>query len=274
MWVQTNDESLVGTQRTVIRGCDQMSNLLEVNFYINVSSNAAPEFETDIQTQWNLNVGDNITYPLPKFSNPDGNDAAIVYINSMENQDFPPFVNFTNATNSITFLPNNRLYQGRTYYFSVVLKQVHSDFMVNIFYMTVKILGDPVDPSELRSPNKTTVAVNFQSLNYSSMGQITFSMAVLPYIFAPENSTLFWDVFDMYVIDVNQNREEIIGVEFQVIDNMTVNFTVQFQNPYMYGLLNMQTDNLYLRAKDLDDESVVGLLVLNATNQTLAVIDD
>jgi hypothetical protein len=42
----------------------------------------------------------------------------------------------------------------------------------------------------------------------------------------------------------------------------------------MYGLLNMQTDNLYLRAKDLDDESVVGLLVLNATNQTLAVIDD
>jgi hypothetical protein len=110
VWVQTNDESLVGTQRTVIRGCDQMSNLLEVNLYINVSSNAAPEFETEIQTQWNLNVGDNITYALPKYSCPDGNDDAVVYINSMENQDFPPFVNFTNATNSITFLPNNRLY--------------------------------------------------------------------------------------------------------------------------------------------------------------------
>jgi len=243
-----------------------MSNLLEVNFYINVSSNAAPVFETDIQTQWNLNVGDNITYALPKFRNPDGNDAAIVHINAMENQDFPPFVNFTNATNSITFLPNNRQYQGRTYYFSVVLKQVNSDFMVNIFYMTVKMGGDPLDPAELLPPNKTAVGVKLQYLNYSSMGQISFSMAVLPYIFAAENSSQFWEVFDMYVIDVNSDRQEIVGVEFIVIDNKTVNFTVQFQNPYMYGLLNMLADTLYIRAKDLDDESITGLLVLNATN--------
>jgi hypothetical protein len=34
----------------------------------------------------------------------------------------------------------------------------------------------------------------------------------------------------------------------------------------MYGLLNMMTDNLYIRAKNLDDEALIGLLVLNATN--------
>jgi hypothetical protein len=32
-----------------------------------------------------LNVGDNITYKLPPFSCPDGNDEAVVFINSMEN---------------------------------------------------------------------------------------------------------------------------------------------------------------------------------------------
>lgn len=75
VWVQTDDQNLVGTQRTIIRGCDAMSNLLEVNFYINVSSNSAPEFNTDLQTQWSLNVGDNITYKLPLFSDPEGNDV-------------------------------------------------------------------------------------------------------------------------------------------------------------------------------------------------------
>jgi hypothetical protein len=50
VYVQTNDESLVGTQRTVIRGCDNANSLLEINFYVNVSSNSAPEFNEDIQT--------------------------------------------------------------------------------------------------------------------------------------------------------------------------------------------------------------------------------
>jgi hypothetical protein len=44
VYVQTNDESLVGTQRTIIRGCDLSNDLLEINFYVNVSSNSAPEF--------------------------------------------------------------------------------------------------------------------------------------------------------------------------------------------------------------------------------------
>lgn len=85
VFVQTNDESLVGTQRLVIRGCDSLNNLHEINFYVNVSSNSAPEFDEDIQTQWNLNLNDKIAYKLPKFSDPEGNDVGEVYINSMEN---------------------------------------------------------------------------------------------------------------------------------------------------------------------------------------------
>lgn len=145
LYVQTNDESMVGTQRLVLRGCDNNNNLLEINFYVNVSSNSAPEFNTDIQTQWAMNVNDKVPYKLPSWSDPEASDPGQVYINSMENQDFPPFIAFDNFTNTITMYPNSTKYQGRTYYFSVVLKEKNSDFMMNIYYMTVKINGDPVD---------------------------------------------------------------------------------------------------------------------------------
>ena len=110
VWIQSDDENLVGTQRTLIRGCNSMNKLLEINLYINVSSNSAPEFNTDIQTQWNINVGDKIHYALPPFTVPEGNDVGQVYINAMEGQDFPPFINFTNATNTINMTPNNMSY--------------------------------------------------------------------------------------------------------------------------------------------------------------------
>jgi hypothetical protein len=85
VYIQTDDENLVGTQRTIIRACDRLSNLIEVNFYVNVSSNSAPEFITDIQTQFALTMNTNSTYTLPAFYDPEGNDVPVVYINSMEN---------------------------------------------------------------------------------------------------------------------------------------------------------------------------------------------
>jgi hypothetical protein len=274
IWVQTDDENLVGTQRTLLRGCDSMNRLHEINLYVNVTSNSAPEFTEDIQTQWNLDVEDKINYKLPPFRDPEGNDVGEVYINSMENQDFPAFINYTNATTTISMNPNNRLYQGRTYYFSVVLKEKNSDSMMNIYYMTIKINGDPVDPEDLKPPNKTEVAMTLQYLNYSSMGQVKFSMAVLPFVFLPENKAIFWEVFDVYVYNTLKDREEIIDIDFMVIDNATVNFTIQFNNPYMYGLLNKKSDNLVFRCKNISDESLVGLVVLNSTNQTFKVLNE
>lgn len=219
-------------------------------------------------------MGDKINYKLPEFKDPEGNDVGEVYINSMENQDFPAFINYTNSTKTIQMNPNNLLFQGRTYYFSVVLKEQNSDFMMNIYYMTIKINGDPIDPDDLKPPNKTEVAMTLQYLNYSSMGQIKFSMAVLPQVFLPENKAMFWDVFDVYVYNTLKDREEIQDIEFTIIDNSTVNFTVQFNHPYMYGLLNKKSDNLVFRAKNLSDEVLVGLVVLNTTNQTFKVIND
>ena len=274
IWVQTDEENLVGTQRTVIRGCDSMNKLLEINFYVNVTSNSAPEFTEDIQTQWNLNVGDKINYVLPPFKDPEGNDVGEVYINAMENQDFPQFINYTNATQTINMNPNNLLFQGRTYYFSVVLKEKNSDFMMNIYYMTIKINGDPIDPDDLKPPNKTEVAMSITYQNYHSEGSLRFSMGVQPFIFKSENKQKFWDLFDVYVINTVKDREEIVDIVFTDYNETDVNFTVQFQKPYMYGLLNKKSDNLVFRCKNVSDEELVGMLVLNSTNQTLKVIND
>lgn len=59
-------------------------------------------------------------------------------------------------------------------------------------------------------------------------------------------------VFDIYVNTTVFNREEIIGINMTsaVGDNMTFNFTIQFNNPYMYGLLNKRSD--YLNFKCLN----------------------
>ena len=229
IWVQTDEENLVGTQRTVIRGCDNMGKLLEINFYVNVTSNSAPEFTEDIQTQWNLNVGDTINYKLPPFKDPEGNDVGEVYINTMENQEFPPFINYTlmNTTKpALIMTPNNLRYQGRTYYFSVVLKEKNSDTMMNVYYMTVKILGDPVDEDDLRPPNKTEVNMTITQLTYKSTGQLKFSMPINVELFSKENKTRVNELFYIYVRTIDKNEEPIRGIDFNVLDNQTVNFTV------------------------------------------------
>lgn len=112
-------------------------------------------------------MNDNITYKLPTFSDPEGNDVGEVYINSMENQEFPKFVKYINSTKSITMNPDSKLYNGKTYYFSVVLKEKNSDYMMNIYYMTIKMSGEIYDEAaELEAMTKVTI--NIPSLNYKS----------------------------------------------------------------------------------------------------------
>ena len=37
-------------------------------------------------------------YTLPAYSDPEGNDTPVLFLNSMENQDFPDFVKYDNAS--------------------------------------------------------------------------------------------------------------------------------------------------------------------------------
>lgn len=51
-------------------------------------------------------MSQNSSYTLPAFYDPEGNDVPVVYINSMENQKFPNFVSYVNATKTINFSPH------------------------------------------------------------------------------------------------------------------------------------------------------------------------
>jgi hypothetical protein len=143
IWVQTNQEAMSqNIQRTIIRGCDRNENLMELNLYVNVSSNNAPEFTTELKSSWSLNVSDNIIYSFPPYKDPEGNDETIAYVAPMENQNYPDFLEYINSTMTIKMHPTDKKITGLTYYFSVVLKEKHSDFQATIYYVTVKILGD------------------------------------------------------------------------------------------------------------------------------------
>jgi hypothetical protein len=170
-----------------------------------------------------LNVGDKINYKLPKWTDPEGNDPGMVYINSMENQDFPPFVSFDNSTNTINMKPNSTKYQGRTYYFSVVLKEVKSDYMMNIYYMTVKMNGDTVDDAD--GDNTTKIDISISYLDYHSNGILEFSVPVNMYNVINHLHT----VFDIYVNNTESSREEIKDIEItDVGSKQKLNFTVKF----------------------------------------------
>lgn len=93
-----------------------------------------------------------------------------------------------------------------------------------------------------------------------------FSMPVNTGFFSHANKSQFNELFYLYVKTIDKKEEAIRGIDFTVIDSQTINFTVRFQNPYMYGLLNKKNDNLIFKCKNCSDETLVGYLVLNSTN--------
>ncbi|CDW72642.1 UNKNOWN [Stylonychia lemnae] len=254
VYVQTNDDRLVGTQKMVLRGCDELNNLHEINYFINVSTNSAPEFLVDIQTVWSLSYNDNITYKLPDFQDPEDNDQGEIYINSMENQEFPKFVKYVNATKSIIFNPNSKIYSGRTYYFSVVLKEKNSDYMMNTYYLTIKMNGDVIDEGQ-EMDNATKIQMTIPYLNQNSEGTFMFSHPVnMKFIQNNFNKT-----FKVYANNTEKQREELRGLQIEWIEgsNTTFNFTARFQEPYLLGLLSKRDD----------------LLIFECLNQSLIVIN-
>ena len=83
LFIQTNDESLVGNQRTMIRGCDSLQRLYELNLYINISDNTAPDFAKTVQTEFDMWINGTINYKLPNLL-ADYVDTPVVYLNAME----------------------------------------------------------------------------------------------------------------------------------------------------------------------------------------------
>jgi len=96
------------------------------------------------ETSWTMAVGDVVSYKLPDVVDPEGNDEPEVYLNIMEGQEdkYPPFLMFDNATNTLIFKPTSKWVSGRQYYFTIVTKEKNSDTVKYSFYCTVKVTGE------------------------------------------------------------------------------------------------------------------------------------
>lgn len=119
MYVQTDDENKVGTQKIMIRDCDQLNRLLELNLYIQVLTNTYPDFVDTVKTSWEMPLNVTRYYRLPAWNDPDNNDQAEIYVSEMEGQEskYPPFLAFVNSTNTLSFRPVDKWTQGHTYFF-------------------------------------------------------------------------------------------------------------------------------------------------------------
>jgi|Transcript_42353 hypothetical protein len=155
--IQTDSDD-VGIKKTIIRSCDNLNRLLEMNLYIEVLANTYPDFVSEPETSFVLGVNEVYQYELPAVVDPEGNDEPEVYVGKMEQQEdkYPDFLLFTNSTNTIKFNPDSKKYGGRTYYFTIVVKEKNSDSVKYSFYATVRVTGNSTeDATEAYDIGKT-----------------------------------------------------------------------------------------------------------------------
>lgn len=79
--ISTKDEKMVGPQRAILRSCDRLDRLLEMNLSVQVKQNTAPDFLTAVQTEFTMAVNEVIEYALPDIIDYENNDQSEVYIN-------------------------------------------------------------------------------------------------------------------------------------------------------------------------------------------------
>ena len=70
--VFTADEDMFGAHNMTIRECDALDRLIEVSFDVEVWSNTYPTPEFDIETSFNVGVGEVFLYKLPDLHDPEG----------------------------------------------------------------------------------------------------------------------------------------------------------------------------------------------------------
>lgn len=249
IWVQTDSQEAEGKRRTILRGCSNFDDLLELYLYVNVIKNTYPDFVKEIDTTWTLSVGDVFEYKLPALKDEEGNDEPELYIANMTSQPFPPFLYFNNDTNSLKFSPHSVWYQGQTYYFIIIVKEKHSDSVFYPYYCTVKMSGVKLNPEVYF--NFTDITFKMSTIDRYSQGTFTWSH--------PVNLTFVrdhWDeMFDVYVKNVtfrtHNTTQRLLGFHFTDLagDNKTMKFTAKFYEPYFLGLLMKKSDHLYIHMR-------------------------
>jgi hypothetical protein len=249
IFIHTDSQEAEGKRRTILRGCSNFDDLLELYLYVNVIKNTYPDFVTEIETSWTLSVGQVLEYKLPALKDDEGNDEPELYIANMTSQPFPPFLFFNNDTNTLKFTPHSIWYQGMTYYFIIIVKEKHSDSVFYPYYCTVKMSGAKVNPETYL--NFTNIDFEMSPINRYSQGYFKWSKPVnLQFV-----KDHWVELFDVYVKNVtfreHNTTTPLLDFKFTHLgdDNMTMNYTAKFYKPYFLGLLMKKSDKLHIQMK-------------------------
>ena len=78
---------MVGIKHTIIRNCDGLNRLLEMNLYINVKANTYPDFTSALETEYKVVMNKTLVVTLPPIKDSDENDVPDVYVKTMKSQE-------------------------------------------------------------------------------------------------------------------------------------------------------------------------------------------
>lgn len=83
--VQTNHDAHVGKYKTILRSCSRDDVLRELFVDVEIKQNTYPDFETELETSFTLEYGEEFTYQLPKQIDAENNDRPEIVVSEMEN---------------------------------------------------------------------------------------------------------------------------------------------------------------------------------------------
>ena len=174
---------------------------------------------------------------------------------------------FNNATNTITLKPDSKIFAGRTYYFTIVVKEKNSDSVKYSFYATVRVEGE-INDSETGAYNIgdndvdgiTQVNYTIDYVDDKGLGSLHFTSPIhMKWL-----EDHFQEFFNIYWRDTTyrKSKQDLSLLDFKPTlfseDAKTINFTLKFSKPYRIGLLVKKSDRLHIDIKM--DEKVYGAL--------------
>jgi hypothetical protein len=149
-----------------------------------------------------------------------------------------------------------------------VLKESNSDYMMNIYYMTLKVAGDPIEEDDsIPEIKKIQISMELIDIDVNSKGMLKFSHPI-----QMENVVNnFKSIFHVYIKTVMKEIEELEDFTIDSFNTTTnsFNFTCTFKQPYLLGLLNKKSDFLTFEIRN-DSNSPTEMLLLNITGEEMA----
>lgn len=148
IFTDSTSPNALDEQKMVIRACDRMNRLTELNINVNVKANSAPTWNKQVNFPGTIPPYEVFTFELPTYTDRENNTKIEVLIKKNGELDFPgDIMKLLPPTNQkpwrIQIHPASRSYSGKVFHFILVLKEVDSDVIETTQAITFKVAIDP-----------------------------------------------------------------------------------------------------------------------------------